>query len=111
MNIITTREMILAVADRWERQYGPGRPYHTPERMEQLRRLRELDAKTATPEDVGAIVPRSWVDLQCHECGRVVDAVIRVGEPLDYESQTADICAACVEKAAFLMLTKPEVTS
>jgi hypothetical protein len=110
MNIITTREMILAVADRWENTYGPGHPYHTRERMDQLRRLRELDAMTATPEDVGEIISRSWIDLKCDECGKVVDAVIQVGEPPDWESATARLCAACVEKAAFLMLTKPEVT-
>ena len=111
MDIITTRKMILVVADRWAKQYGPGRPYHNKERMDQLRRLREIDLMTATPEDVGAIISRSWIDLECHECGQVVDAVIVVGEPPDWESATARLCAACVGRAAFLMLTKPEVPS
>ena len=102
MNIITTRQNILAVADRWEKQYGKGTAYHSAEKMEKLSRLRALDLSTATVEDVGKIVSDSWVRLECDECGKSVDALVVVGQPMDYESATARICVVCIAKAARL---------
>jgi hypothetical protein len=40
----------------------------------------------------------------------LIYVLIAAPEPPHWESATARLCAPCVEKAAFLMLTKPEVT-
>ena len=43
-----------------------------------------------------------WVETECHECGRRNVSVVQLGEPPDYESQTADICIDCLRQALAL---------
>lgn len=43
------------------------------------------------------------LNATCDECGAVVDVAVQVGEEPNYESRTATLCFACVEKAMALM--------
>lgn len=42
----------------------------------------------------------SWVGTKCHECKKENCTVVQLGEELDYESHTADICLDCLRQAA-----------
>ena len=110
MNLITKRSLIRAVADRWCEQYFPfnnDAPLFS-KRMgfsnDLTKRqihdaLVSLDKATATEDMVSNIIGNaSWTNIKCDECGKDVDAVIVVGEPMDYESHTARLCRECAVK-------------
>jgi hypothetical protein len=67
-------------------------------------KLRAL-SDDATPDQVDAAVGhggQTW--MRCHECGTdKASMVVTVGEPPDYESSTADLCAPCIRKAVAMV--------
>ncbi len=104
-NITTIREIIKSVPDKWKRRYydatytqedqwrvGLNRPT-----KETYDKLIKLDLETASKEDIAQIIGNdSWTRLNCDQCNREVDKVIRLGEVEDYESATAYICPDCL---------------
>ncbi len=106
MKIITKRDAILKVADRWYEQYQPlpRADNNGPMATRVWESLKALDRTTATATDVAAIIGNdSWTNLKCDECGIDVEAIIVVGQEPDYESRTASLCLECLTKAALLM--------
>jgi hypothetical protein len=112
MKLTTQRDLIRAVAARWRQQYEPF-THDTPlfsvrngyrqaiPKKEIAAMLDAIDAETATPEDIAAIIGNeSWTRLTCDECGKDTDAVLTVGQEPDYESHTASLCRSCVERAS-----------
>lgn len=101
MRLVTERDLIRGVAEAWKHQYPP---HLTNEEKRTIGyRLSVLDGDTATADDIEAIIGnRSWTRLKCDECGVEAKAVIEVGQELDYESRTAELCADCARKAAAL---------
>lgn len=98
MKITTRRQLIQGIAARWLSRYAPFSKWHGKEEI--YKKLVLLDGDTATCEDVNsAIGNSSWTDLRCDECHKEVDAVIQVGEELDYDSATCSLCRDCVEAA------------
>lgn len=106
MHQITARTQIRVVASRWRAQYSKT-PYNTPDKMAIAEKLDALDPETATAEQVAAIIGNdSWArDPKCHECQEIVPMVVQVGEPMDYESNTACLCGRCL-KAAYNLAKK-----
>ena len=107
MRVITTRERIATVAERWKKQYyhgsngwifttsGPSNDVY-----KQLRTLPE----SATEQDVIDIIGNtSWTRLTCDECGANVASLIIIGQPPDIESDTAAVCLDCLQKATALL--------
>ncbi|RLI71039.1 hypothetical protein DRO91_06105, partial [Candidatus Heimdallarchaeota archaeon] len=47
----------------------------------------------------------SWTSVICNECNSGADFVIEVGEEADYDSATARLCKACIEKALIMVGT------
>jgi hypothetical protein len=41
---------------------------------------------------------------ECGECGNICEKLIEIGEPPDFESSTAQVCAGCLQKALNLIL-------
>lgn len=106
MRIRTTRERVRQVADRWHQQYPKDQSdvIGIKSTDEIWHRLRALDVETATKADVDRIIGvAGWADVTCDTCKAVVDVVVEMGEPSDYESRTADCCPACL-RAALAML-------
>jgi hypothetical protein len=108
MKIFTERDLILGVVARWKAQYNPKYYLTNPHmlnKIEILKNLEELDLKTATAQEVNAIIGNdSWITMSCHECGTKTLTVIQVGQEKDYESATANLCKSCLEKAYKLMI-------
>lgn len=98
------RSQVRSVAQRWREQYG-GACNHGIDKQAIQRRLDALDVETATDADVTkAIGNSSWVGPpKCDECGVTTWDAVELGEPPDYESNTATICIDCLRKAVALV--------
>ena len=104
MNLRNEYTEAVWLRDRWLEQYGE----QTPGMAGRLRALPPVP----TPDEVDAAFS-GWAGLgkesrvqrefTCDECGGTSPQVIRLGEEPDYESRTADICAACLVAAPRLV--------
>lgn len=107
MKLLTEREQIKGLAQRWRRQYPTG-TYDADKRGRNVQaELDALDEETATADQAADIIGnRSWVGPgACHECKTETWDLVQVGEEPDYESSTACLCANCLEAA--LRLVRP----
>lgn len=110
MRIITERQEILGVAERWKNNYcKPGGEWYTLHKNISAgfiySRLYELDLNTATAKQVNDIIGNeSWTRIKCDECEENKTELIDVGQKEDYESRTACICFDCLKKANELVV-------
>ena len=83
-----------AAAKAWDDQY-----WNPNEKQKSVSEKLHAE-KNLTVERVNEIIGNdSWTTLHCSECNTYVDAVVEVGQPADYESETAWLCRSCVRKA------------
>ena len=101
MKLLDERHQIKAVAMKWKAQYPTG----VNGGVDIGSKLSALDAETATADDVAQIIGnRIWVSPSvCHECETETWDAVQVGEPPDYDSSTATICANCLRAALRLL--------
>ena len=102
----TEREQLRGVASRWREAYPrEGRIVGDKSTKRIQDQLDALDVETATAADVAAIIGNKlWVCAPtCNECGEDSWDAVELGEPPDYESATATICADCLRKALALI--------
>lgn len=103
MKVITLRDRIRRVPERWKNQYEPFEQ-HSPDKLEIYNKLLLLDLDTCFTSDIKNIIGNnSWTRLDCDECQREVDWLVRLGEAPDYESRTACICKDCAVKVSQLV--------
>lgn len=97
MLLRTERAQIKDVHDRFE--------ISRPEAKSQIEKLKSLDTDIATAADVAKIIGNpSWVrPIRCNDCGEPSYDVVQLGEPPDYDSNTAWVCKGCLEKALALL--------
>ena len=108
MKLLSERNQIQGVAERWRAAYGDG-TYGCDERKRSVScELAALDKETATAEQVAEIIGNSsWVcEPTCHECGKPNWQTVQLGQEPDYESSTASICADCLRSALQLLESK-----
>lgn len=106
MKTLRERDQVREVAAKWRLQYPPEHRATREEFKVKGRQLSELiDPETSTAADVASIIGnQSWVAQQrCHECNEYTWDVVQLGEEPDYESNTANVCAACLRKALALL--------
>jgi hypothetical protein len=106
--IISLREQIRTVADRWYDVYFDKSKRlwrYGEDKKDIYYGLKVLDVETATADDVKKIIGNSsWAEYNpCDECGAVGVPTIEMGKELDYESNTAYLCLDCLNKAAELL--------
>lgn len=107
MKIITERDIIRSVADRWADTYETGYYANDPEKQGILKSLRMLSTTTCSVDDVNKIIGnKSWTRMRCNECTQFTNWVIQLGEEPDYESATASLCRPCFDKAVQLVTTQ-----
>lgn len=99
VTIITRQSLANEAAQRWRRQYADGR--HGQDKLVIADRLDAL-GEQPNPDDVDAVIGNSsWTRVPaCDNCGRPIPMVAMVGEPWDYESNTAHVCRVCVQAVA-----------
>lgn len=100
MHINRRADICASVPDRWAQQYSGDR--FGSEKHLITAALRSLErANGLTKEAIDAAIGNeSWTRNECNECGVDADLTITVGEPMDYESHTATLCADCIARAA-----------
>jgi len=99
-HVLTIEKIMAQVPHNWKQQYydNNGRKWADAEKKVIWERLDRL--KSPTPETIAIIIGNdTWTSNRCDQCGKHVDAVIFLGEPLDYYSHTARLCIACVRDA------------
>lgn len=100
MQIITPQTLAAEAAKAWAEQYSEKPYYVGSDKVAIYESLLAL-GDNPTPEQVNAAIGnKSWTTPPtCSECGdSEADTVVQVGEEPDYESDTAYLCLACVEK-------------
>jgi hypothetical protein len=106
MELLDERSQVKAAIQRWIAKYGMDKTYGADKRGRKVgAELAELDAETATAEQVGEIIGnRSWAcPRSCDECGQETWQLVQLGEEPDYESRTASICSDCLRAALRLL--------
>lgn len=118
MKLITQRDQIRTVAERWKAQYHERKfdpatnqvadhwssTYKHDSTLSIYQKLAALNGETATPADIEAIIGNdTWGKLsyRCTECNaKPEDAIIQVGEEPDIDSATVYLCRDCAAKVA-----------
>jgi hypothetical protein len=93
MKLITQRDIIRDIANRWRSQYPASKMY---------KKLLALNLETVTAKEIDAIVGNdSWTRTpRCSECGKQDgDDILQVGQEPDCESETAWLCMRCFRVA------------
>ena len=103
MYIITKKELIKTVAERWKKAYFINSKWeYGADKKEIYNNLIEKKPKTEL-EVANIIGNNSWTDNVCNECGKQKEKIIVIGEPEDYESKTAYVCEECLNEALKLL--------
>jgi len=98
--VITLRETIRGVAERWKQQYFKNGDWRYDDKQHIFDELKKLDLNTASKITVDGIIGnRSWTNVECSECGYFHDAVRECGATYNYESATAMLCRDCLKNA------------
>ena len=100
--LITRETLAACAAAEWRRTY-PGTFW--PEKTAIGNKLEALGINPSPDAVDAAIGNDSWTNVpECGGCGdKSPPAVVQVGEELDYESSTANLCAACLADAVRVM--------
>jgi hypothetical protein len=115
MHIVTQREVIRGVVERWWNSYAgsiqdpskDGPWVHGKTKRQIYEELKTLDLKTATAEQVNAIIGNdSWTALRCNECDRDDHEQILQFGVVDYDSPHFALCPKCVHAAFALWETR-----
>lgn len=98
--VTTKRQRITTVAEEWRRQYFEEEGGWRGNKEAIYNKLLALDLKTATPQDVKAVIGNdSWTSLWCSECGENVSLYRECGAEDGYDSSTANLCETCLRQA------------
>lgn len=105
MKLITQRNLIRSLPERWELAYKPGGSWSVLYRInpkEIYKKLLDLDLETCKPEKIAAIMLHdSWCRIVCDFCHtrleEAVDLEIAYAEEGEEEYPTI-ICKECAQK-------------
>ena len=105
MKIVTARDRIRTVAERWKRQYktrnrcGIWRSWSDAHAISERNRLDALDVESCSVQDVEKII-QGWANIKCYECGATsIPHVVQIGEDPTITSWTVWLCESCIAKA------------
>jgi hypothetical protein len=109
MKLITQRNLIKEVAQRWKQHYycNNKNEWAQYSGMNNTKNvydsLVKLDFNTCSVNEVNKIVGNNmWTEITCDECEKKVSAVVQVGEEENHDTRTANLCFKCLDKAAKL---------
>lgn len=106
MELMTQRDRIRTIVERWEYAYKGGISVKFgQDKADILDRLKKLDLETADAKTVNEIIGNNkWTTAKCSECAGIVSDVVMVGENPDWESNTAYLCQKCAKRALSLFI-------
>lgn len=98
MRLITRQIKANDVVKSWSLQY-PSSHKCWENKQATLKVLIGLGANP-NPDAVDRIIGNgSWTRTECHECNDTNVDVVEIGQRLDHESSTANVCKKCLNKA------------
>ena len=101
IKVVTKRDVILSVAQRWNNQYR-SKQWDGTDKRAIGQAIRALDLLTATEDDVASIIGnRSWTRLQCDQCEREVERVVQIAGTNEYGPD--NLCETCLRQAVALL--------
>ncbi len=99
VTLVTEKESIATVAQRWRDQYPKGHSYGA-DKDQIWNKLKKLP-KTATMEDVEEIIGvKGWVGDQCMVCEKFSADVVHVESERDWDNDFIIWCPKCARKQA-----------
>lgn len=116
MKLVTARERIRGVAERWKKQYlirsdsptGRWAQVSSGSAGTVYDRLAALDVEKATVKDVEAIIGNdTWVTRLCDDCGKTAETTVEFGGYFGDESM--ELCLPCVNKAVSMVVAASAV--
>lgn len=114
VNIITRQQRAARAAEVWRWHYGDD-VVRLPDGRSPLEVYRDLLGLGANPEPerVEAVIGNDeWTSCTCNECGKAVDAVVRIGDEPGPDSQTTFLCRGCAARAVSVLSdTADEMTA
>lgn len=110
MKIITRKLLAKRAANRWYMQYC-NRGVWDSRMLERSKETKEdiynkllSLGDDPNPDDIDKVIGNhSWTWVYCNECDERVEGVVQLGEEPDYESNTANVCFGCLNKASMLV--------
>lgn len=103
MQIITERDSIKDAITFFIGLHGEGSYGADTRGIHVGKELSKLDKETVSAEEVNTLIGSDWTSKTCNDCGVKVKTVVQIGEDLDYDSCTANVCIDCLKKAVKLM--------
>lgn len=102
MKKITKLDVVRRVASRFKRQYFRNGIWSEAHfglvRDSQVTYQSIVDAGDDADAIDVAIGNGTWTSLKCDECGKDVKELMQIGQELDYESATANVCFDCLRR-------------
>jgi len=104
MELITRETKAAGAARRWHELYDRSAPdYRLSGERDPRAIAAALDAlgPSPSPDAVERVIGSpGWTDPgSCRECGQRAPALVRIGEELDYDSLTTEVCGPCLLRA------------
>lgn len=103
VTVVTQREIIKAVPDRFLASFGSALDSMAAWKPGWTRRnianaLQAMEVRTCTPQEIDAVIGRKgWASNECDVCGEEnAPITLRIGDEPDYEARWQDICLPCL---------------
>lgn len=105
MKVITQRDLIKGVADRWRNTFAYSFSWAMDDREREIGvKLQELINKNASAKEIDDVIGHNgWTTLFCHECGETVTEAISF---CDDDEESFCVCFSCFNKARDMMSKK-----
>lgn len=110
MKIITRKLLAKRAASAWHKQYCNNGvwensvPIWKQETREDIYNKLLSLGDDPNPDDIDKVIGNtSWTWVYCNECDERVGGVVQLGEDPYYESNTANVCFGCLNKASMLV--------
>lgn len=98
LTVVKVEDVWKSVPAAWAEQY---KHYASDDRFADItRKLNALKDDELTGDRIEKIIGNdSWTRINCDECDRECNTVIRIGENTDYEARWVDVCSECLDLA------------
>lgn len=93
IKLITRRDRILKVAERWREQYCEEDLMRWKDKRTKLDKLMSIDLSTASRKQIDKIIGNgSWTEIGCYQCDNDVDKAVEITDIYDNKILLCEIC-------------------
>lgn len=103
IKVLTRDEVIKAVPERWNRQYGLNDDHYKingKSKPEITRELLALQEHELTADRINGIIGNTgWTALVCSECREDVPIIAGLGDDPEWGGKSVNVCKRCLTEA------------